>query len=137
MSPKCNCPKTQMSPKRKCHLKAIVTKMQVSPRRKCHKKANVIKLKMSPKLKCHKNSYVTKKQMSPKRKCHQNANVTKTQFSPLGLTFAFIYLPYGSGTTRCPGLVHNNPNGLPAHCLSDSRVQTCFGKYMKLEGQPR
>ena len=44
------------------------------------------------------------------------------QISPRGLTFAFIYLPNGSGTTRSPGLVHINPNGLPGHGLSDSRV---------------
>ena len=121
-SPKCNYPKTQMSPKRKYHLNAIVTKTQMSPKRKCHYKANVIKLQMSPKLKYHDNWNVSKTWLSPKRKCHQNANVTKTQILPLGLTFPFIYLPNGSGTIRCPGLVLINPNGLWGHGLSDSRL---------------
>ena len=55
-------------------------------------------------------------------KCHQSANVTRTQISPLGLTFVFLYLPNRNGTTRPPGLVHMNPNGLPGHGLSDYRL---------------
>ena len=111
-----------MSPKCEFHLNAIVTKTQMSQTHKCHQKANVIKLEMSPKLKCHHNSNVIKTQLSPKHKFHQNANVIKTQISPLGLTYAFINLLNGSGTTRYPGIVLISPNGLPGHGLSDSRL---------------
>ena len=58
--------------------------------------------------------------MSPKGQCHQNANVTKTQISPLELTF--VYLPNGSGKNRSPDLITINPNGLPGHGLSYSRL---------------
>ena len=60
--------------------------------------------------------------MSLKGQCHQNANVTKTQISPLELTFIFLYLPNGSVKNRSPDLVHINPNGLPGHGFSDSRL---------------
>ena len=58
--------------------------------------------------------------MSFKGQCHQNANVTKTQISPLELTF--VYLPNGSGKNRSPDLITINPNGLPGHGLSYSRL---------------
>ena len=68
---------------------------------------------MSPKLKCHKKLNVSKTQFSPKslsikHKCHQNTTFT-TWINP-----CFFYLPNGSGSTRSPGLVHINPNGLKA-----------------------
>ena len=122
-----------MSPKIKWHQNANVTKMQMSSKSKCHQNANVTKTQMSPKckypktqmspkLKCHQIANNTKTQMSPKGQCHQNANVTKMQISPLELTFVFLYLSNGSGKTRSPDLVHINPNWLPGHGLSDSRL---------------
>ena len=92
MSLKCNCPKTQMLPKGKCHQILNVTKTQ-----------------MLRKLQCNQNAIVTKTQMFPKRKCYQNANFTTwTNLCQMGLAQ--------------PGPVHINPNGLPGHGLSDSRL---------------
>ena len=108
--------KTLMSPECKCHQNANVTKTQMSPKRKCHQNENI------PNHKCPQNANATKTQIRPKNKCHQKANVTTTQISPLDLTFLFLYLPNGSGKTRSPDLVHINPNGLPGHGLSDSRL---------------
>ena len=83
---------------------------------KCHQIEIFTKTQMSQKIK------LNKKQLSPKCTCHQNPNVTKTQISPLVQTFVFLYLPNRTGTTSPPGLVHINPNGLPGHDLSDSRL---------------
>ena len=94
----------------KCDLNAIVTKTQ------CHQNTNITKRQMSSNWKCDKNSNVIKTHLSPNHKCYQ------VQISPLGLISAYFYLPNGVGTTRCPGLVHIYPNGLPGHGLSDSRV---------------
>ena len=122
-----------MSLKRKFHQNASVIKIQMLPKSKCHQNANVTKMQMSqitnvtktqmspkrkkiPKPKCHRNTNVTNRPMSPKRECHQNSN------SPLELPFVFLYLPNGSGKTRSPDEVHINPNGLPGHGLSDSRL---------------
>ena len=94
----------------KCHQSANVTKTEWSQKRKCHQNANVTKMQMSQKLKFHQT------QMSPNRKC------PKTQNSPILIYHKNWNLPNRSCTTRSPGLVHINPNGLPDHGLSDSRL---------------
>ena len=111
-----NVTKMQMSPICNCYQNVSVNKTQMSPKGKCHQIENVTKTQMG------QNWNVTKMQLSPKQKCHQNKKVTETKTSPLGLPFAFIYLPNGSSTTRCPGLVHINPNRLPGYGLSNYRL---------------
>ena len=93
---------------------------------KCHQNANVAKRKMSQKLKVHQDTNVTKTQISTKRKCHQIANVfkmpvskktniPKTQISQKLKAYKLVRHDQSS-------LVHINPNGLPGHGLSDSRL---------------
>ena len=48
MSPKCKCPKTQMSLKLKCPHNANNTRTQMSPKGQCHQNANVTKVQISP-----------------------------------------------------------------------------------------
>ena len=75
---------------------------------------------MSPKCKCHQNTNVTETKISTKHKCHPNTNDTKLKYRKNR------NLPNGSGTTRSPGLVHINQNGLPGHGLCDSRLVSSF-----------
>ena len=77
-------------------------------------KQNDTETKISPKHKYHHNENVTKTQISPKYKC------LKTQMSPKLIYHKNRSLPNGSSTTRCPGLVHIYPNGLPGHGLFTS-----------------
>ena len=113
-----------MSPKRKFHQNANVTETKISAKRKCHQNANIIKTQMSLKGKCHQIEIVTKTQMSHKKLCNQNAIVIKIQMSPKPKCCHLNWY----GTTRPPGLDHINPNGLPGHCLSDSRLVQIVAK---------